>query len=117
MRLPVGLRLDGDVQKVTDAGIYVGLPNKRFGLVPPQDFGSSWATMRHRYRAGDQVRVVISQHRGRRIVLSLTRVGDPDLVDPTNEYSEVPDGNLADQLTKLTQDADRKIKKFKQMQL
>lgn len=113
MRLPVGLRVTGTIEKVTDSGIFVRLDSHHYGVVPPSDFDGSWAMMRHRYRAGDTVRVVIYHHHGRRIVLSLTHVGDPDLVDPTNEFSQVPDDKLADELTKLSQDAGEKIKKFK----
>jgi predicted RNA-binding protein with RPS1 domain len=116
MRLPVGLRVNGTVEKVTDAGIFVQLDSHHYGLVPPSDFAGSWAMMRHRYRQDEQVRVVIYHHRGRCIVLSLTHVADPDLPDPTNEFSKVPDGKLAAELTKLSQEATQKIKAY-QMQL
>lgn len=113
MRLPVGLRGTGTIEKVTDSGIFVQLDSHHYGVVPPSDFAGSWAMMRHRYCAGEEVRVVIYHHCGRRIVLSLTHVGDPDLVDPTNQFSQVPDGKLASELTKLSHDADDQIKKFK----
>ena len=106
MNYQVGQRLDGVINNVTDLGIFVTLPKHKSGLVHRNDFGDDWPRERQHWQVGDQVRVVVQNLRKGRLDLSIRRVNDPDLSDPTNQFSLLKAGefdrvhNLVDQVAR-----------------
>ncbi|GHV98293.1 30S ribosomal protein S1 [Lactobacillus nasalidis] len=112
MNYRVGQRLDGVINNVTDLGIFVTLPKHKSGLIHHSDFGDDWPRERQRWQAGDQVRVVIQNLRKGRLDLSLRRVNDPDLQDPTNQFSSLKPRDFASVLNRVDQEAQTEIKQL-----
>lgn len=112
MKYQVGQRLDGVVNNVTDLGVFVTLPGRRSGLLHRNDFGSSWQREKPRFKEGQEVRVVIQNIRKGRLDLSLSRVNDPDLPDPTNQFTSLKAKDFSRVLNEVDQKAQEQIKKI-----
>ncbi|CCI81263.1 S1 RNA-binding domain-containing protein [Lactobacillus hominis] len=112
MKFPIGLRITGKVNNVTELGVFVDLPHHHHGLIHHKDFGDKWASQRKKISQGDEIRVVIFNNYRGKIALSLARVNDPDLIDPTNSYNNKAD--FSKSLTELLNDSRREIKTLKE---
>ncbi|MCD5433871.1 S1 RNA-binding domain-containing protein [Lactobacillus delbrueckii subsp. lactis] len=112
MNYKVGQRLDGVINNVTDLGIFVTLPKHKSGLVHRNEFGSDWPRERQHWQAGDQVRVVVQNLRKGRLDLSIRRANDPDLIDPTNQFSQLRAGDFARVLNQVDQEARAEIEQL-----
>lgn len=113
MKFPVGLRLNGRINNVTDLGVFVDLPHHHHGLIFKKDFGQKWASQRHNYEIGQELRVVIVNNYHGKIALSLAQVNNPDLVDPTNSFNEKEDFQKT--LTELVEKANDQISNLKKI--
>lgn len=111
MKFPIGLRVDARVNNVTKLGVFVALPHHRHGLIHHKDFGERWINMKDNFTKGQELRVVVVNNQKGKLALSLTRVDDPSLVDPTNQFNK--NRKFAETLTKLTKQADEEIKRLK----
>lgn len=91
MKFPIGLRIDGIVNNVTDLGIFVNLPHHHHGLIHHKDFGDRWPKIKKKTEVGQTIRVVIVNNYHGKLALSVSRVNDASLVDPTNVFNEEKD--------------------------
>lgn len=114
MKYPVGHRLNGVINNITDLGIFVSLPGRRSGLVHHRDFGNNWLRSRQHYRVGQEVRVVITHNYKGRIALSLMRVHDPHLIDPENPFEQTKASAFKQVLEQTVRDAQSEIKQLRQ---
>lgn len=115
MIYPVGQRATGRINNITDLGIFVTLDPDHYGLVHHRDFGQGWLLARRRYAVGQTVRVVVERRRGQQIGLSLTRVDDPDLTDPTNNYRGLAARDFERVLSKLVRHAEQADRHFEKI--
>ncbi|GFZ26830.1 S1 RNA-binding domain-containing protein [Lactobacillus corticis] len=109
MKYQVGQRVNGIVNNVTDFGIFLTLPGRQHGLVHHQDFGENWLRERNRYEVGQVVRVVVEHRHQGKLSLSIKRVNDPSLPDPTNEFTGTQPQDFARVLTATLQTARKEI--------
>lgn len=115
MKYQVGERLTGTINNITALGIFVTLPGRHSGLVHHSDFGNNWPQARHQHRVGQEVRVVIThRHRGR-LALSMMRVNDPRLLDPTNQFSKTAPADFRRVLNQTVHDAQAEIAQLKKV--
>lgn len=114
MKYQVGRRLTGTINNITDLGIFVTLPGRHSGLIHHSDFGNNWLRVRNQHRVGEEIRVVIIHNYKGRLGLSLSRVNDPDLIDPANQFSKVKEQDFTRVLNQTVQDAQTEIKQLKQ---
>lgn len=112
MIYPVGQRVDGQINDITALGIFVSLDQHHSGLVHHSDFGDDWPLAQRRYEIGQTVRVVVDRRQGRQIGLSLTRVNDDRLIDPTNNYRGLAAADFERVLTKLVRRAEQENRHF-----
>ncbi|MCI1290431.1 MAG: S1 RNA-binding domain-containing protein [Lactobacillus sp.] len=112
MIYPVGQRVNGQINNITDLGIFVSLDQHHSGLVHHSDFGQEWPLAQRRYEVGQTVRVVVDRRRGRQIGLSLNRVNDDQLVDPTNDYRNLAPADFERVLEKLVRRAEQENHRF-----
>lgn len=110
MKFPIGLRVNAKINNITKLGIFVTLPHRHHGLIHHKDFGERWINMKDNFVKGQELRVVVVNNQKGKLALSLTRVDDPTLVDPTNQFNE--NKKFAETLTKLTKQADEEIKQL-----
>lgn len=111
MKFPIGLRVDARVNNITKLGIFVTLPHHRHGLIHHKDFGERWINMKDNFVKNQELRVVVVNNQKGKLALSFTKVNDPSLVDPTNQFNE--NNKFAETLTKLAKQADEEIKQLK----
>lgn len=109
MKFEVGQRIIGKINNVTDYGIFVSLKNKS-GLIYKDDFKDGWEREKLKFQPGQEVRVVITQIKNKKIALSLKRVDDPNLVDSDNQFNNLSQEAFASTLTELTVQAKKTIK-------
>lgn len=115
MKYRVGRRLTGTINNITDLGIFVTLPGRHSGLVHHSDFGNNYLRVRNQHRIGEKIRVVIIHNYRGRLGLSLTRVNDPDLIDPDNQFSKTKPQNFTKVLNQTAQDAQKEIKQLQKI--
>ena len=111
MKFLIGLRLDAQVNNITKLGVFVSLPHRRHGLIHHKDFGERWPNVKDNFVKGQDLRVVVVNNQNGKLALSLTRVNDPDLVDPTNQFNE--NKKFAETLAQLSDQADKEIKQLR----
>lgn len=111
MKFPVGLRVNATINNITPLGIFVTLPRHHHGLIHHKDFGERWSNMKNNFEKGQKIRVVVVANHNGKLALSLARVDDPNLLDPTNQFNQ--DKHFAQTLTKLVSDADQVIEDLK----
>ncbi|APT14198.1 S1 RNA-binding domain-containing protein [Lactobacillus jensenii] len=109
MRFEVGQRIIGKINNITDYGIFVSFKNKS-GLIYKDDFKDGWEREKLRFQPGQEIKVVITQIKDKKIALSLKRVNDPDLVDPNNQFKDLSKEAFASTLTELAGQAKKTIK-------
>jgi S1 RNA binding domain protein len=114
MRYQVGQRVTGVINKITDLGIFVILPQNISGLVHHSDFGDNWLRERNRYKVGEQLRVVILHNYNGKIALSKMRLNDPDLIDRTNKFSTIKEEDFLQILSQTVVNGNKMIKKLQQ---
>ncbi|QNQ81335.1 S1 RNA-binding domain-containing protein [Lactobacillus sp. PV034] len=104
MKYITGLRVNGKINNIVDFGIFVDLPAGRHGLIHESDFDGKWTVNKGKFEVGQKVRVVVLDNTNGRLSLSLQRVDDPELIDPTNSFNQQKDfvKSLNDLLTKST---------------
>lgn len=112
MQYRVGQRIDGVINNITDLGIFVTLPGHRSGLVHHNDFSGNWLRERQRYTVGQRIRVVIQHLRKGKLDLSISRVNDPDLRDPFNQFTDVSPEEFEKTLFKVDGNAQKTIKQL-----
>lgn len=115
MKYPVGHRLTGVINNITDLGIFVSLPGHHYGLVHHRDFGNDWLRSRQHYHVDQDVRVVITHNYHGRLALSLRRVNDPHLLDRQNPFSETKAADFEHVLEQTVQDAHNEIVKLQKI--
>lgn len=113
MKYQVGQRVNGKINNITDLGIFLTLPGRQSGLIHHSDFGNDWPRERNLHRVGDQLRVVVLHHYKGRLSLSRMRVNDPELVDHTNQFSQVKAADFTRVLNQTVADAQDEINKLK----
>ncbi|CCI86620.1 S1 RNA-binding domain-containing protein [Lactobacillus gigeriorum] len=114
MKYQVGQRVTGIINNVGDIGLFLTLPGHRSGLIHHSDWSGNWSRERNRYRVGDELRVVVTKVAKGRIALSLARLNDPDLLDPTNQVSNVSKTDFAKVMTTTLSDSHQEIAKLTQ---
>lgn len=112
MKFPIGLRINGRVNNVTKVGVFLDLPHHHHGLVHYKDFGAKWASQKDKISKGDELRVVVVNNYHGKIALSLARVNEPDLKDPTNFFNDHQ--NFDKDLTSLLESSKHEIKTLKE---
>ncbi|WP_082137159.1 S1 RNA-binding domain-containing protein [Lactobacillus acetotolerans] len=113
MKYQVGKRVNGVINNIVDLGIFVTLPGRRSGLIHHSDFGNNWERERRLYQKGQEIRVVIMHNHKGRLSLSLMRVNDPKLVDPSNQFSHTRPADFIKVLTQTAEDAQTEIKQLR----
>ena len=114
MKFQVGQRVTGTINNITDLGIFVTLPKHMSGLIHHSDFGENWVRERANYQIGDSIRVVVINNFKGKIGLSRMRLNDSNLIDHTNEFSDVKKEQFLTVLTKTITDSEQEIKKLQQ---
>ncbi|WP_297816070.1 S1 RNA-binding domain-containing protein [uncultured Lactobacillus sp.] len=112
MKFPVGLRINGHVNNVTELGVFLDLPHHHHGLIHYKDFGDKWNTQKHKIKQNDELRVVVINNYKGKIALSLSRVNDSNLIDPTNSFNDQED--FGKSLTNLLDNSKHEIKLLKE---
>lgn len=115
MKYQVGRRLTGVINNITDLGIFVTLPGRHSGLIHHSDFGNNWLRVRNQHRVGEKIRVVIIHNYKGRLGLSLSRLNDPKLIDPTNQFRKTPANAFLTTLNQTVQDAQTEIKQLRKV--
>lgn len=111
----VGERVTGVINNITDLGIFVTLDARKLGLIHHSDWDGSWPSQRGRYRIGDEIRSVIVHVNKGKLGLSLARINDPDLIDPTNQYNQVKAADFAKVLNQTSAKAKKAISDLEQV--
>lgn len=109
MKYQVGQRVTGVINNITDLGIFVTLPGRRSGLIHHNDFGENWQRVRRNYEVGQSVRVVLVQNFKGKLGLSVMRVNDPQLVDPTNPFSKTKSADFMTVMTTTLENAKTEL--------
>lgn len=112
MKYKIGLRVNGEINNITRAGIFVTLDKKHHGLIYYKEFGENWENISAKYEKGQEVRVVVINNKDGKLALSLKQVNNPELLDPTNQFNNQK--NFAKTLTELIKDSDKKIKNLQE---
>lgn len=112
MKFETGLRVNGKINNIVDFGIFVDLPKRHHGLIHESDFGEKWPSSKAKFEVGQELRVVVLNNSHGRLSLSLSRVNDPKLIDPTNSFNQQT--NFTQSLTKLTNKATQELKYLKE---
>lgn len=113
MKYEIGQRITGVVNNITDLGIFVTLSEHRHGLIFHGDFANQWPRQRSRFEIGQEVRVVITNiHKGK-IGLSYMQVNNPEIIDPTNQFSEVDPKDLMKKLEQVLITNESELQKLK----
>lgn len=115
MKYEVGRRLTGVINNITDLGIFVTLPGRHYGLIHHSNFGNNWLRVRNQHQVGEKIRVVIIHNYRGRLGLSLSRLNDPKLVDPTNQFRKTPAQDFEQVLGQTVQDAKTEIKQLRKI--
>lgn len=115
MRYQVGTRVTGVINNITDLGIFLTLPGHHSGLIHHKDFGNNWLRERNQHRVGDELRVVIVHNYKGKLGLSLSRVNDPDLIDPRNQFSKLKPKDFTKVLNDTAKDAKEEIKELQKV--
>ncbi|RVU70707.1 MULTISPECIES: S1 RNA-binding domain-containing protein [Lactobacillus] len=114
MKYQVGDRVTGEINNITDLGIFVTLPGHRSGLIHHSDFGNDWLRQRNMHRVHEKVRVVVVHTYKGRLGLSLMWVNDPELVDQHNRFSKVKLDKFEAVLTDVVKESQTEIKKLQE---
>ncbi|KRL62567.1 S1 RNA-binding domain-containing protein [Lactobacillus psittaci] len=112
MKYQLGQRVTGKINNIVDYGLFVSL-NGVSGLVHESDFGANWEREKGHFQIGQEVRVVITKLEKHKVALSLKRVNDSDLVDPTNQFSDLAASDFETTLANLVEQSQSEIKKLK----
>lgn len=112
MKYQVGDRVTGQINNITDLGIFLTLPGHKSGLVHHSDFGNNWLRQRNQLKVGDKLRVVVIHNHKGRLALSLSRVKDPDLIDQHNQFSKTAKQDFDSVLNQTLADAKTEIAKL-----
>lgn len=92
MKYLVGLRVSVQVDQVIASGIKVILNNGRRGFIHWRDFGPLWDLKKNSFTKGQILRlVIVAINEKGEILLSLNRVNESTLVDPTNPFNKSDD--------------------------
>lgn len=111
MKYRIGLRVNGEINNITKAGVFVTLDRKHHGLIYYKEFGDDWENVPKKYEKGQKIRVVVINNKDGKLSLSLKQVNNPDLLDPTNQFNNQE--NFVKTLTKLIKESNKKIEDLK----
>lgn len=111
MKYRIGLRVNGEINNITKAGVFVTLDRKHHGLIYYKEFGDDWENVPKKYEKGQKIRLVIINNKDGKLSLSLKQVNNPDLLDPTNQFNNQE--NFVKTLTKLIKESNKKIEDLK----
>lgn len=107
MKYKIGLRVNGKINNITKAGIFVTLDKKHHGLIYYKEFGENWENIPTKYEKGQEIRVAVINNKNGKIALSLNQVNNPELLDPTNQFNNQK--NFAKTLAELIKESNKKI--------
>lgn len=113
MKYQTGNRVTGIINNITDLGIFLTLPDHRHGLIHHNDFDGNWTRVRSQHQVGETLRVVVLHNHKGKLALSLSRVNDPYLIDPQNQFSNL---KVQDFSTTLNNTAENAAKEIKQLE-
>lgn len=109
MKYLAGTRVTGKINNVTDLGVFVSLPGHRHGLIHHSDFAGDWERQKQLLQPHQQVRVVVLHNHHGQLALSLARVHDDQLKDPTNQFNDLQPADFARVLRQTAQKAAQEI--------
>lgn len=113
MKYQVGQRVTGVINNITDLGIFLTLPGRRSGLIHHSDFENNWPREKMQHKIGDEIRVVVIHTYKGKLSLSLSRVNDLNLVDPSNQFSKTKIQDFEKVMNKTAENASKEIKHLK----